>query len=754
MSEYLVEVLKKEIYAKKLKCGPNHEHISMHPKVSYAYGARGEMFSDYEQYPYITPDNFFHPEIKVVIDFTHQFTLQSRFETLQGKRPVAKETLERVSKELMQFVAYYFDYVLSYGKTDKTNKDIRFVSDSIKFGGFEEVYTLPFLNIIMNYFITSINVQRSRNDIGSCTVTLRDNPNYRSGKKTNLFLNKALDILNQIFVPFLPIMVWAKGRLYKDWWFPIFDGYIMTAQPATAQGFTTITLNCRDVLELARISHEMINPAIIQIEEFRKQTAINIFSQPLFGLDDRTIFNLMFHGGAVIYDPSKESSDRLLKPDDPAVQALWKNTENSMGKQSQFLNFTALGTFGKATEDSKLTTPDALVKSKAIHKDSLSMNKCVQQVSHTKRQRYTSAWGRRITPYRIFNLQAPQIFTSEFSSRLDTIRNVAGMVYNELYVDGYGTIHYHPMRLANEFLKFHAIYDVTDKDNKAIEKKLLHPFLGSQFIGKEEIINDNSMLNVEELVTFLRLFGINPVLGEKESVLLGLVGSAIDEKHMQRFGYRRREVKNALFNYNPTLQDYGSGKSFKFLDLAAESLLRYANAELYTRSSSIIFRPEFDIALPVYFIDDNNVFYVQNISHDITIGDTATTTINANMGRKDFQSPPDLLSFILTSEKMYNTSGKYYIWKNEEDDIEVYHRQEEELYKVPFKDWVKRTSKKEQDEIDEWAARSGIGTKKEVKAARKKEKQEELAATKVTREQAQRRKEMDAIERRILGGSE
>jgi len=547
-------------------------------------------------------------------------------------------------------------------------------------------------------------------------------------------------------------MVWAKGRLYKDWWFPIFDGYIMSPQVGNAQGFQTITLNCKDTLELARISHEMINPAIIQIEEFRKQTAINIFSQPLFGLDDRTIFNLMFHGGAVIYDPNKESSDRLIKPDDPMVQALWKNKENKMGQQSQFLNFTALGNFGKATEESKVVTPDVLINNKAIHKDMISMDKCVKEVSHTTRPRYTSAWGRRITPYRIFNLQAPQVFTSEFSSRLDVIRDVSGMVYNELYVDGYGTVHYHPMRLKNEFLKFHAIYDVKDINNKAVEKKLLHPFLGSQFIGKEEILNDNSILNVEEMVTFLRLFGIHPVIGEAQSIKIGLVGSAIDEKYMARFGYRRREIKNMLFNYNPTLQDYGSGKSFKFLDLAAESLLRFANAELYTRSSSIIFRPELDIALPAYYVEDNSVFYVQNISHDITIGDTASTTINANMGRKDYQAPPDLLSFILTSEKMYKTSGSFYSWKNEDDKIETYHKQEEEMYKVPFKDYSE-ISKKEQDQLDNLAD-IGIGTDKEVKEARRKENQEKLDATKTTREQAQREKEMTKLQNNILKGFE
>jgi hypothetical protein len=501
--------------------------------------------------------------------------------------------------------------------------------------------------------------------------------------------------------------------MFKDFYFPLFDGYIMQMNPSNAQGFTTITVQCADTLELARISQEMINPAILQVDEFRKQKAINIWAQPLYGLDHMVIFHTMFHGGKVVYT---KNGGRIVGDGYSDADVLSYLGWPKKNQKSQFLNFSALGNFGLADEDSEKSTisPHDLANQSFVHKNDFSLGRAIRETSHKSRPRYTSSWGYNITPYRIFNFQAPNIYDSTFSDRLSILRDVAGMTYYELYVDGYGTVHYHPMRFSNDFLHWDIISSKDFLDDH------FDRFPGSQIVTPEEVINVSSSFNIEQLVTFLRLSGVHPTLGNNSrSEPLELTGSAIAEEHMARYGYRRKDIKNALFNFNPSMYDNGGNKiaNVKFLDVAASALMRYANSELYSRTANIVFRPEMQLARPVFFTDDDMVFYIQSLSHSVTIGGDATTSINGNFGRKDRHPPTDLLNYILTTQKLYNLtklvkatgsalsaltgsfvegrfvkeslSGLSASGLLTEEQVESYQQQAKENYKIPWGDYKK-----------------------------------------------------------------
>jgi hypothetical protein len=660
-----------------VECGPDHADKNYPARIFKNYSNQ----FDTHKAPHIVPDNVYHPEIKVAIDFTHQFVLNTDEEELKGKRPVSPDVLRRNVERLARFFVYYFDYVLTYEK-----KDAKYDLYNLK-NLEDEKNALLFLNDAVNWLLTGISVERTRTGIGSATITLRDNPNYRKNRKTNIFLDKTLDILNQLFVPMLPVTIWARGRLYKDYYFPIFDGYLMRMSPGNAQGFTTITLSCLDTLELARTSAEMINPAIIQMKEFKKQTAVNIFAKPLYGIDHKDIFNMMFHGGAAVVDPSS-GKGILLDAEDVALRRMWNEAH-----KSEYINFTALGNFLR-TDEYTTYTPNMVADHRAIHKENFDTNEMVNRVSHRDRRRRTVFWGASVTPYRVFNFQSPQIYTSEFSSRLEIMRDVAGIVYQEFYVDGYGDVQYHPMRLGNDFLQWDQIY--VDRHGGTVLHEPTFP--GAQVIGPQETMNVSSSLNVEEMVTFLRLYGVHPTV-QAQSELLQLVGSAIDKVYMARYGYRRKEIRNVLFNYNKLLPKARKNNE-SFLDVAALALLRFMNGELNSRTATTIFRPEIELASPVFFTDDNSVFYVQSISHSVNIGGDATTTINANFGRKDYQTPPDLFNFIVNSERLYKTSGKELFTTDIRDDPEREEITAEDMSQAPIEDWS-ATPFFEQEELDD-----------------------------------------------------
>jgi len=81
------------------------------------------------------------------------------------------------------------------------------------------------------------------------------------------------------------------------------------------------------------------------------------------------------------------------------------------------------------------------------------------------------------------------------------------------------------------------------------------------------------------------------------------------------------------------------------------------NSELHNAQISMVFRPELRLGLPIFIEPDGDVFYVQSISHSITVNGEATTTVNANFGRKEEASPPDLFSYMVMSEKLYKDPG-------------------------------------------------------------------------------------------------
>jgi hypothetical protein len=638
----LAALIRQDLFSElnKTKCGPSHAFEAYHPKVNW----RGIGYNNYPTSlvagaPNIIPDVGYHPKIMVTIDFTHQFTLSEETPTgegVDGRRPVDPRMLQKIGENLLSFYSYFFEYVLSKGKKYKLSRLKNLVE---KARNMDEHALNLFINQMINFFITDVNVERSRLDIGSATITMRDPPNRKTDGKYNLFFDKTYDILNQLFVPMLPITIWARGRLYKDWYLPIFDGFLVAATSTNTEGFLSATLACKDLLELTRISHEMINPAIVKLEEIKNQDHVNLYSKPLYGHDHFSIFKTMFKGGKLAFDPDNLTTSIVVDPSEKGTH-----------------NFSQIEDFEEVNEDSVVKPEDLDNQYRGLYTSvggvgGFSLETALQLTSHTHRRRKIVSWGASITPYRLLQFATPAPFSSEFSSRLDILREVSGMVYYDLYVDAWGNVNYHPMRFGNLFLA-HDIYTLDKKQKERIHE---HTFPGSQVISPEELLNSSSLFNSEEMVTFLRFSGLNAFIPGTAPELVDLVRSSTDEDLMARFGYRRREVNNPLFNNTAKIPDKQGGDG-DLLQLASDELLKYMNGELYTYQASIIFRPELDLALPLLVLPENNVFYINTISHSISIGGDASTTINGSFGRRADEPAIDLANYILETQKLYTVN--------------------------------------------------------------------------------------------------
>jgi hypothetical protein len=475
----------------------------------------------------------------------------------------------------------------------------------------------------------------------------------------------------------LPIRIWARGRFYTDYYFPIFDGYIVGITNKDAAGFFEIDIACKDVLEVARFSSENINPALCVIGELKQTNAINLMSQPFYGHDHFDIVKKIFVGGKLEYLTGSRGgtvSGEAVESASAAANNLATSAaaaagiapiglivaSKAVGKvanaEFQGVQLDALDKFEYLT-NSDISTEDkiqvALESKGTIQSSNFTIDRMLAEVSKTVNLRKVIAWGNEITPYRIFNFATPDYWTSDFSSRLEILQMMAENTYYDFYVDGAGNVHYHPQMLDNLFITNDAAYIPAGEQNLYKHKDV---WWAARVIGPEETLGNSPSINIEAMVTFLTIRGKDPNIENLPPILGNLYGTATHRENLARFGYRRELKDVPIFNYNVPLNpdpDNVCAAKVTLGDVMAIAMLQYSNAELYTTTTNIIFRPELDICRPVFFVEDNTVFYVNSITHNITIGGEATTTINCSFGRKDYETPTDLQSFILAQEGIW-----------------------------------------------------------------------------------------------------
>jgi len=628
------------------------------------------------------PSNFFHPKVVCCFDFTYKFVGDGFVSPtgIESQRPVSEATLLRVSAQLQRFFKYYYDYILGYYNKRDPQKELRKNINDVQINTEEDANL--FVNYVINFYLSSISVDQNLNDIGTCSLTLTDNTGYRFGKTLRLFFDETFSILRQLFAPMVRMSIWSSGRLYTNWMFPLFEGHIVSVEPSNAAGFGSLSITAKDVLEIARISTEMVSPSVLQWKELQKQNYINIYSQPFFGVDHMEIFKMMFLGGKLTWDPKKQR----LGPEDPGFQKT-KNT-----------NFSALGNFDYASDDGGKKWPWEITENNAVPYKQFNLKRALQDLK-SSRARYAVAWGFGMTPFRSTSTASGQTYTAEFAGRLEVLQNIAELVYFNFYVDGRGNVHYHPMRMANQYIGCDIFTKKKYKGAGYSEAIHPDPFWQSQLILEEESTNFAKRVNVEELVTFLKVSGQPAWItgNQPQPELMGLVGAAADFDLMARFGLRRRTPQCPLLNWAVKLPGV-NGKPYYLTDMIAKALLQYANAELYTASATLIFRPELSLGRPMLSVRDNSVFFLQSISHSIDINGQASTTIGASFGRKFWQTPRDLTSFMIISQKIYESNKTLPLLPANAtpEDVQKYYEDNFGLTQVPVAEWTADLDKRDQ----------------------------------------------------------
>lgn len=200
-----------------------------------------------------------------------------------------------------------------------------------------------------------------------------------------------------------------------------------------------------------------------------------------------------------------------------------------------------------------------------------------------------------IVAYNEFFRSNPPEFVSQYATRRSLLAEVCRTTNTELWADGAGIVHFHPIRA----------YLPADEPELVI-----HP---------EECISWAATEDSSEVKTWVFVTGqvsydyVPPVMIQNHMMA--------DPEIIRRFGMRAIQVSN------PNIRSPEAARAYAF------TVLQRLLANRLQAQVTIVFRPEILPGRNVYIPWLNRVYYVHAVTHEISWGRSATTTLDLKYGR-------------------------------------------------------------------------------------------------------------------------
>jgi len=553
--------------------------------------------------------------------------------------------------------------------------------------------------VLLNSFVSSVTVTRSREE-GTAHINL-EFPNYAEP-----LFDSVKRVLDQPLSSMVPLRIYMRGR-FVNRMYPVFTGYITHTSYSNKGGYWSITVDCTDTLKLLSINPINVNPGIaerrifgrvFEIEEERKEIGFKFsaWAFPFTNLTLEETIKYLIEGTA---GKGIEKEVGRIAIDGIGTLEMWWNPiletdeEKSSKKVPKPLKYEI--------------SPYSFFKPK--------VKICTQY---------------HITPYKYMDLATRQMFSSEMVSRLDVIREITERTFHEFFADEVGDFVLIPMRLNYQFLKG----DFVDKSGLARFPSRADVDDGTYILMDDELLNLNVSFSDKEVYTAVDVYGEYPfATGSNEYVEWAMRGFAQDPFLLRRLGLRwlrqkiplinnldlllqndkkmlenlqkqrddlmemlqkegdpkkREEIENKLrlieelVNSSLNVRKKSGGDIQALLNSFADAWMRFINSKAYSGSASLILRPEMVPAKPVYIPDRKEIFYIDSVTHTISVGGNATTELSLIFGRKvdetvDFM---DDLMKLHSPEKIPES-----IWKNIATVAKEYEKKKEEESKKRVK---------------------------------------------------------------------
>ena len=556
---------------------------------------------DFAEIKYIVPDETFRPDFFIYVDFLRGVTINVGDLTPIERPDMADQLLASWEK---------FRSYLKTFPCDQVSRVQSLVSNNnLSKWGIQDA-----INIALNAFVESVNVTQNRTSPSTASIDLSPQMARRSARDANAGWADPLffpifqgNILHQLMIPHTFVYIYSRGRIMDDRYFPIFHGLINEVSFQNQAGIEKVSIECEDVCKLLRLSHINMSPALLDIAPDE--------------LDTKETNAL---GEIFLQRSAKEIVQEVVTRSTPGAKA------SKVGILDY--QFTDLGK-SNMPPDSTITPGERWAFPGIATDSRLGM----------RGQRQLYSWGIDASPFRQITGASIPTWASDLTFRYDLCQEIKKMMYAEFYADPCGNFHFHPMRTSQMYLVGSRI--VPGGNTVEAEETGIN---GVYILGSEEMINSDFSVNDEGLCTFLGFSGKMEYVGDTSTEAnAALLRRRIPgpKEFVGKYGMRYQTHSEPLVHEESALSKVGTAQFV------------FRNADHYNASITIIHRPEMRIARPVYLLDRAEVFYLNSINHQLTVGAVPITTLGLTYGRSITVPSIDFTSYLIEQGMSFDAMG-------------------------------------------------------------------------------------------------
>lgn len=414
---------------------------------------------------------------------------------------------------------------------------------------------------------------------------------------------------NPVITAMMEVEIYAKGYYLVEGlpqYYPIFWGIVTEVSDSYSSGEHTVSIQCADILKWWELCVININPAYTAASgQMGRSLTGNVFAQInpfdiIFSLAQYSFGDVVVATGSMNAFVSDSGQRQTFDAALGDMMAYWEKRFARMRSNLVLYGAAGVAVRGESLFSEYSKVPGPSPKSPIAASAVLRANGDEGLIFNP-----TSS---AVSAYKQVPANAGQIdlWQSEYQTKLEIANVCKESIGYEFYMDVTGDIVFKP-----------PFYNLDVLSNKPVS-----------WIQDIDIINWEFSESESEVVTQLSLIG-----NYGGTVDYGLpqevtpASSVTDYHLLRKYGWRSRPY-NAEYTTSPHL-----------MFLHGLDVLDRINSKRYRGSVTIPYRPELRLGFPIYIAPKDQIWYVNGISHSISFGGQATTTLQLTAKRQKFVAP-------------------------------------------------------------------------------------------------------------------
>jgi hypothetical protein len=473
----------------------------------------------------------------------------------------------------------------------------------------------------INKYITSIQVDLSIDSVpGSASISLSV-PRHTID---DFYFDNV-----PVISPMMEVNIYAKGYYLVEGlpqYYPIFWGLVTEVSDSYSSGEHSVAIHCSDILKWWELCKMNVNPAYTSPvpSKFGITLNGNVFSGAnpfdiIWTLAQQAYGDIVIGGGSLVTLTTDSPQRPVFMAALSDIMAYWSQRFQAVSRNLMLYGSSGVAVRGDVLQEKQFNSKNAGADARTLASKTVRMANGGDEGA----QLLYDPTDPSVTSVRTNNASlGVNFWQSEFQTKLEIANAAKEAIGYEFYMDTTGDIVFKP-----------PFYNLDILSNKPVS-----------WIQDIDIIEWDFSDSEAEVVTQLTIQGNysgNTDWGWPAEMTP--FTNVTDYHLLRKYGWRPQQV-NSEFMGNNALHMFYYG-----LDL-----LDKMNSRRHRGTVTIPFRPELRMGFPIYIAPKDQIWYIQGISHNISFGGRATTTLTLTARREKFKAPQGIGTLVLTN---YNPSA-------------------------------------------------------------------------------------------------